>query len=449
MKKTAFLIMAAMLLLVACGKDGHNPDKLKLSEYAFKARIADVASATKASPVGNGSDGMDITLTAYDEKNGVVGDNLYVLGLVGDISEIYDRDATYYACYHVVKVSNGIAILDLAQDPDNELDRYDECEYFLITSLYDGNCYADEHGNVQGGPFIANTCSKEEMDGIMGGEEVLDLYVLNSTVRVKLDVSGNDAPLTIQYVTVDTDTWTFTDYVDYRRVDDMIRDKTFYAHPEGFLSWAAEVYSNGVIPAGGGSCYLYYSIIPRTISNVKYSLSLMDDQNCEYEILVVDADVIDAKIGKVYDTEISISKGQLESARHFIPHIIADGNKFVMTDTGYGMDNAQMIGDLLKTKPWVYIQKAGEPADYSGIDVNGKVVLVDRGVISFSSKVLNASAAGAVGIIVVNNQEGTVPMDLTDIQGHPDRIPAVSSTKELGEYLLEHPGASLSLKYTL
>ncbi|AJD92282.1 hypothetical protein JMA_29650 [Jeotgalibacillus malaysiensis] len=45
----------------------------------------------------------------------------------------------------------------------------------------------------------------------------------------------------------------------------------------------------------------------------------------------------------------------------------------------------------------------GGPADYEGIDVEGKVVVVERGAYTFYDKTMNARAAGAAGIIVYNS----------------------------------------------
>ncbi len=48
----------------------------------------------------------------------------------------------------------------------------------------------------------------------------------------------------------------------------------------------------------------------------------------------------------------------------------------------------------------------GRPEDFALRDVRGKVVVVDRGVVPFAQKALNAQGAGAVGIIIVNNEDG-------------------------------------------
>jgi len=62
--------------------------------------------------------------------------------------------------------------------------------------------------------------------------------------------------------------------------------------------------------------------------------------------------------------------------------------------------------------PIVYIDKYGNEADYEGIDVTGKVVVVNRGNITFSEKIDNAYAKGAIGLIVVNNAEEFIDMNV-------------------------------------
>ena len=40
------------------------------------------------------------------------------------------------------------------------------------------------------------------------------------------------------------------------------------------------------------------------------------------------------------------------------------------------------------------------------MDLTGKIALIDRGVCTFGTKILNAQARGAIGVIVVNNVAG-------------------------------------------
>ncbi|PJK16902.1 lactocepin [Chryseomicrobium excrementi] len=70
----------------------------------------------------------------------------------------------------------------------------------------------------------------------------------------------------------------------------------------------------------------------------------------------------------------------------------------------------------------------GTAADYEGLDVEGKFVLVSRGAIAFVEKGLNAQAAGAAGIIVHNNTEGTINM----VSDPAIQIPYMSSLQADG-----------------
>lgn len=50
-----------------------------------------------------------------------------------------------------------------------------------------------------------------------------------------------------------------------------------------------------------------------------------------------------------------------------------------------------------------YIPNMGNPEDFEGIDLNGKIALIERGEITFDDKAQNAKDNGAVGVIFINN----------------------------------------------
>ena len=81
--------------------------------------------------------------------------------------------------------------------------------------------------------------------------------------------------------------------------------------------------------------------------------------------------------------------------------------------------------------PIVYLNNYGTPADYSGVDVRGKVAVVKRGSNSFGEKVTAAADAGAVGILIVNNQSGIVNCN---VEGKT-QIPHASLLQEVGPKL--------------
>lgn len=79
---------------------------------------------------------------------------------------------------------------------------------------------------------------------------------------------------------------------------------------------------------------------------------------------------------------------------------------------------------------YVVVPNAGDVADYEGVDVAGKIAVVNRGSISFNDKVVNAASGGAIAVVVANNQDGTINMAIEDYV-----IPAVSVTKVQGDAL--------------
>ena len=80
---------------------------------------------------------------------------------------------------------------------------------------------------------------------------------------------------------------------------------------------------------------------------------------------------------------------------------------------------------------YVTVPGVGMKINYSGIDVNGKIALVQRGDITFEEKVQFAAEAGAIAVIVYNNVFG----DLTMTIGNDAKIPAVFIGKDEGDIL--------------
>ena len=88
----------------------------------------------------------------------------------------------------------------------------------------------------------------------------------------------------------------------------------------------------------------------------------------------------------------------------------------------------------------------GDSADFAGADAEGAIVLLDRGVLPFALKAANAQAAGAAGVVIVNNQPG----DLFGTLG-PDAgvsIPVIGVAGRLGPALraLADGGAEVSIR---
>ena len=74
---------------------------------------------------------------------------------------------------------------------------------------------------------------------------------------------------------------------------------------------------------------------------------------------------------------------------------------------------ATLLGDTAsKEMEYLVIPGIGRSADYTGLDVTGKIVLVRRGDTTFEEKAEIAEKQGAAGIIIYNNVSGEIKMNV-------------------------------------
>ena len=79
---------------------------------------------------------------------------------------------------------------------------------------------------------------------------------------------------------------------------------------------------------------------------------------------------------------------------------------------------------------FVAIPGVGRSADYTGIDVKGKIALIKRGDTTFEEKANIAEAKGAAAVIIYNNVSGDIKMSIGEAT-----IPVCSITQTYGELL--------------
>jgi Zn-dependent M28 family amino/carboxypeptidase len=123
------------------------------------------------------------------------------------------------------------------------------------------------------------------------------------------------------------------------------------------------------------------------------------------------------------------------------PALTVAGNKVEARPMEYtiGTERAGVSGPILVARS--EDTPGCTAGDYDGLQVEGAVVLVDRGSCPFGQKQSVAAERGAVAMIVANNADGANVAggtlgDSTDV-----RIPVVSVTKSAGEQLRGRPGA--------
>ena len=119
-------------------------------------------------------------------------------------------------------------------------------------------------------------------------------------------------------------------------------------------------------------------------------------------------------------------------------HFTVNGNAIGYSETVYNqlpMTSLVPGGQTEKVYDYVIVDGLGNPEDYAGLDVTGKVVVVQRGTIPFTEKHANAQAQGAVACVVYNNQPGVFGMNLATSTA---TIPAVSITLNQGLELIRN-----------
>lgn len=132
---------------------------------------------------------------------------------------------------------------------------------------------------------------------------------------------------------------------------------------------------------------------------------------------------------------------------HFTASVVRAGAEEIAVETIEAattkkVSESDVAGDL------VHIGTAAtELTEEQKAAVNGKVALIDRGAVTFNDKVKRAAAAGAIGVVVANNQEGAAfTMGTTD----KFDIPAIMVTKavaaQLKAALASGAGASIQFK---
>ena len=127
-----------------------------------------------------------------------------------------------------------------------------------------------------------------------------------------------------------------------------------------------------------------------------------------------------------------LSVASVENIAYKANYIAAAGSRLGYMDTADTYGHAKLTS-LTGEYQLVVVPGVGDVSDFEGLDVTGKVALVQRGSINFAAKVDNAAAAGAVACIVYNNTSGEFGMNL---EGGTSTIPAVSITLSCGSFLI-------------
>ena len=105
------------------------------------------------------------------------------------------------------------------------------------------------------------------------------------------------------------------------------------------------------------------------------------------------------------------------------PYLLFNGSLELRYLEGGGEANNAPMTSAKGSYQFVYVDDVGTPENFAAVDVSGKVAICNRGTTSFYEKANAAVEAGAVAVIIVNNQPGTISMAL---DGYSHTAPCVS-----------------------
>ena len=136
----------------------------------------------------------------------------------------------------------------------------------------------------------------------------------------------------------------------------------------------------------------------------------------------------------------AVSNGVVNS-----PYVTVGGKNLAYQDSATISDdeNAKPFRSLSSrgSLEYVVVPNYGAEADYEGLDLTGKIALVQRGGgMYYEQKERAAANAGAIGMLVYNNVPGMLYMSITDW-----KIPCAFISQAAGEYMKQQQTKTLSV----
>lgn len=153
--------------------------------------------------------------------------------------------------------------------------------------------------------------------------------------------------------------------------------KSSYSFTGGYGNWTTEMVETGVLGsyANSGDATIIASGQPTSIYFENAMKILAEDEvtglkNVAFEDQIVNREGLEADFAE-------------------------DAQRWMIKD---------IVGtDLTKLVEWQYVPGFGSATDYDGLDVKGKVAVVNRGSTSFADKYNIAVTNGAIGVVIINN----------------------------------------------
>ncbi len=195
--------------------------------------------------------------------------------------------------------------------------------------------------------------------------------------------------------------------------------------------------SSGFSEAEEDEAYVYEQIEEKGISLV---CAASNDHNSTYGSekngnLGLTTNPDSATVGSPSSYTAALSVASISGVR--TPYLrYGDTNIYFTESADASSETKHFVDEILpadqdqKTFEYVIIPGTGRAAEYSGLDVHDKIVLIRRGSNTFEEKASVAASMGAAGAIIYNNVSGDITMTVGSV-----KLPVCSISKDNGELL--------------
>ena len=368
-----------------------------------KAGVTMLDKATVAERIFNG----DTSRGLISKNPNVTVDEVYYNAKVPFAYDYADNDPDVYPSYshhgtHVAGIIAGTPILDKDGNEEYIKDQ-------------DGNEILDKNGNPMTFTGVAPNAQlaifkvftdNEEEDGLGGAETVDILCALEDCVKLKVDVINMSLGSSAGFSTADNEFMqTVYDNVRKAGISLMVAASNDYSSAYNGVYGTNLATSPDSATVGSPSTF-----------DAAMSVASINGQKAKYVKVTVDGED-----KYLYFTEASDGNG---NQKDFIKEILSNQSLDIKGETG------SRYVDL----PYVVVPNYGQSADYTGINVSGKVAIVSRGGdVTFEEKVRVAKQKGAVACIIYNNVSGAIRMSLGNLY---NPVPACSITMDAANNFL-------------
>ncbi|MGS2719476.1 S8 family serine peptidase [Paraglaciecola aestuariivivens] len=135
---------------------------------------------------------------------------------------------------------------------------------------------------------------------------------------------------------------------------------------------------------------------------------------------------------------VEVTAGGVDTLSTF-PAGLATASGLSADSVAYASSAMENSGNAMGT---TYFMGTAESTDSNA---NGKVCVIDRGVISFHDKVNNCEQSGGIGAVIINNEPGMLYGTLGDASTNTTSIPAVGAAQEDRSALLAAASMDISI----